>query len=164
MPLCYFSTTYISTPSRPHSKSGGTLHSAISPKWQKFISRKPYILQGFLSRRGFPLLLRAQPCLERSLISFLKNILQFQYFVEAVENQMSAVETLPPKVWLHAKEKADQAFRTGHYSDAVHFYSDAVNACNSSSPTDRAKLFANRALAFQREGVPSVLLSSQTRV
>ena len=81
-----------------------------------------------------------------------------------VESQMSTVETLPPKLWLHVKEKADQAFRTGHYSDAVHYYSDAVNACNSASPTDRAKLFANRALAFQREGVPSVVLSSQTRV
>ncbi|BDA47764.1 DnaJ homolog subfamily C member 7 [Coccomyxa sp. Obi] len=65
---------------------------------------------------------------------------------------MSAVETLPPRVWLQHKERGDQAFRTGHYSDAVTFYSDAVNACNSSSLTDRAKLFANRALAFQRAG------------
>ena len=65
---------------------------------------------------------------------------------------MSTVETLPPRVWLQHKERGDQAFRTGHYSDAVTFYSDAVNACNSSSPTDRAKLFANRALAFQRAG------------
>ncbi len=71
---------------------------------------------------------------------------------------MSTVETLPPKVWLAHKEKADQAFRTGHYSDAIDFYSDAVNACNSSSATDRAKLFANRALAYQREGRSAVEL------
>lgn len=65
---------------------------------------------------------------------------------------MSTVETLPPRVWLQHKEKADQAFRAGQYSQAVIFYSDAVNSCISTSATDRAKLFANRALAFQRAG------------
>jgi hypothetical protein len=74
---------------------------------------------------------------------------------------MATADTLPPMpLWLSHKERADQAFKAGLYSQATVLYSDAVYACKNASPSDMAKLFANRALAFQRAGIARSLLQS----
>ena len=67
--------------------------------------------------------------------------------------------------WLCHKEKGDQAFRLGQFTMAAAEYSHAINLCRG-LPPDRAKLFANRALSFQRAGVclPSSLTLAGAKI
>ena len=67
--------------------------------------------------------------------------------------------------WLRHKEKGDQAFRLGQFTMAAAEYSHAINLCRG-LPPDRAKLFANRALSFQRAGVylPSSSTSADAQI
>lgn len=55
--------------------------------------------------------------------------------------------------WLCHKEKGDQAFRIGQFTMAAAEYSHAINLYRGGVLADRAKLFANRALSFQRAGL-----------
>lgn len=91
---------------------------------------------------------------------FLESDCIFEAAVLPRKLVMATAGTLPSRpAWLSHKERADHAFKAGHYAEATTLYTDAVNACGNILPSEYAKLYANRALAFQRAGVAHFLMS-----
>ena len=60
----------------------------------------------------------------------------------------------PAKRWADWLETANYAFKSGAFTEAVELYSGALNdAASTSVPvSERAKVFANRAFAYQKAG------------
>ena len=68
---------------------------------------------------------------------------------------MAAADVMPPAAsWEGLKKQADAAFNKGQYTQAVSFYGEAIDTAFKSKTEDAAcaKLFANRALTYQRAG------------
>ena len=67
---------------------------------------------------------------------------------------MATAEVLPPTSWEGFKKQADAAFNKGQYTQAVDYYGQAIDtACNNNTEHSAcAKLYANRALSYQRAG------------
>lgn len=68
---------------------------------------------------------------------------------------MAAADVMSPATsWEGLKKQADAAFNTGQYTQAVSFYGEAIDTAFKSKTEDSAcaKLFANRALTYQRAG------------
>jgi hypothetical protein len=63
----------------------------------------------------------------------------------------AAMTSVDKPAWVAHKELADQYFRGENYQLAAAEYTHAINMCTG-LPADRAKLFANRGLTFQRAG------------
>ena len=60
----------------------------------------------------------------------------------------------PTKRWADWLEAANYAFKRGAFTEAVEFYSGALSdaSSTSASASERAKVFANRAFAYQKAG------------
>lgn len=68
---------------------------------------------------------------------------------------MASADVLPAaSSWEGLKKEADTAFGKGHYTQAVTYYGQAIELAsrNKTDEPARAKLFANRALTYQRAG------------
>lgn len=68
---------------------------------------------------------------------------------------MAAADVMPPATsWEGLKRQADAAFNKGEYIQAVTFYGRAIDTAfkNKTEDSACAKLFANRALTYQRAG------------
>jgi len=68
---------------------------------------------------------------------------------------MAAADVMPPATsWEGLKRQADAAFNKGEYIQAVTFYGKAIDTAfkNKTEDSACAKLFANRALTYQRAG------------
>ena len=68
---------------------------------------------------------------------------------------MASADVLPAaSSWEGLKKEADTAFGKGHYAQAVTYYGQAIDLASKSKTDEpaRAKLFANRALTYQRAG------------
>ena len=68
---------------------------------------------------------------------------------------MATADVLPPAAsWEGLKKQADAAFNNGQYTQAVAYYGEAINIASTNRTEDAAcaKLYANRALTYQRAG------------
>ena len=75
---------------------------------------------------------------------------------------MASADVLPAaSSWEGLKKEADTAFGKGHYAQAVTYYGQAIDLASKSKTDEpaRAKLFANRALTYQRAGEHTYPLS-----
>ncbi len=67
---------------------------------------------------------------------------------------MATADVLPPTSWEGLKKQADAAFNRGQYVQAVNYYGQAIETAfrDNTERSACAKLYANRALSYQRAG------------
>ena len=87
--------------------------------------------------------------------AILRRYLTFASLFIAETAAMASADVLPAaSSWEGLKKEADTAFGKGHYAQAVTYYGQAIDLASKSKTDEpaRAKLFANRALTYQRAG------------